>query len=91
MYAPKHRFVVRRVRSQTFLVPIGGNWNSNPALLELDPVGELIITCLPATADAVAQSIAERFDVDKETAREDATEFLEELVMMGLVHRAIDT
>lgn len=87
MYQEAWRLVVRRLNGVNYLVPIGGDWNKTAELIELDEVAAFIIRALPATIDQIVDQIVEAYDVSRETAFEDASVFLDQLISHGLIKK----
>lgn len=76
---------LRTIDDITYLVPIGGDWNSSPALIELNEVGAFIIESLPCTFDELIDAVTSEFDVSQATAADDTQAFLSDLLQMKLI------
>jgi len=79
--------VTRKISGETFVLGISGELANMDRMYALDEVGEVIWNRLAqqASLEEVVDAVTERFEVDPETARKDAREFLERLVAMKLL------
>ena len=74
-------FMMRTIIDETILVPIGNKVLDFRALINLTPVGVFICSELneDRTYQAVLECIIKEYDVDEDIARQDLTEFLDQL------------
>jgi len=81
--------VQRSVAGESILVPIRGNVADMQRLYALDAVAECVWDCLDGERGLVdiAVVVAEKFDVDQETAEKDVGLFLDDLLKNELIVR----
>jgi hypothetical protein len=87
VYKKSGDVVHRRVAGESVLVPVRGNVADMQCLYALDEVAEYIWNCIDGESSAgwIAAKVAEKFDVDEETAERDAGLFIEDLLKHELV------
>lgn len=92
-YAQKPKIVTRFIAGETLLVPISGNLADMQRIFTLNPVAAFIWEALDGKTgfDHLCQGIIARFEVSKEQAEKDLTEFLHALNDAGLVQTAGQT
>lgn len=83
----KNDFVMQSVDGETLLVPIGAQVMELNGLIMLNDTGTFVWELLAAdrSLDELTTAVAERFDVDPETAITDVRTFVDEIVKMGLL------
>jgi hypothetical protein len=81
LYRKNPNFVFRQIADEFVLVPIHHDVADMEAIYTLDGVGARIWELLDGERDgqAVLRQIVEEYDVERETARADLIEFLEQL------------
>ena len=80
-------YIVRKIAGETLLVPTGAASREFSGLITLNELGAFIWEHLNEARDvsALAELIAAEYDVDTETARTDAQEFLDLLAGQHMV------
>lgn len=88
-YAPARNLVTRRIAGRTVLVPVAHGVADMESVYTLNEVGTRIWEMVPETADpaAIAERLAEEFQVSPAEAARDTREFLSELEAAGLILR----
>ena len=83
-------FVTRHLAGETLIVPVAGGVAELECIYVLNGTGARIWDLLaePATAEQLARTIANEFEVSLEGAAQDVSEFLESLLSGGLVQRS---
>ncbi len=78
---------MRTVGDETILVPIRSHVADLESVFVTNDVGRAIWEMLesPQTAEHIAAAVVERFDVSETQARDDAVEFLRQLIEARLV------
>ena len=86
-YRRKEDVVGRDIAGEYLLVPLKGNLAELQAIFTLNPTGRCIWEALeePKTRDEVSATLAERFDIGEEEAKDDFDEFMKTLVDEDLV------
>jgi hypothetical protein len=86
-YARSERMVGRRIAGEYIIVPIVGRGADLDAIFHLNGVGAFIWEKLDGTTtgEAIAEAIAERYEVDRTTACRDYVEFMEKLESVGAI------
>lgn len=74
-------FLLKNVAGKLVLVPVGKAAVSFPGMITVNPAGQFIWELLETeqTLDSVTQAMTARYEVDAETAREDAKVFIDRL------------
>jgi hypothetical protein len=83
----KDDFLLKNVGGMDFLVPLGAKVKDMNCLITLNPAGRCIWELLAEdrSVEEMAAEIAERFDVDAESARVDVRAFLDDIGRFGLL------
>lgn len=83
----KYEFAVREIAGEYVLIPMGGAALAFSGMVSTNAVGACICRQLKqeTTLEAVLDGICEEFDIDRETARQDMLEFLENLRRANLL------
>lgn len=91
-FRPKDDLVYRKVADESLLVPIRGKLADMQRVFALNPVAALVWESLDGdtSISTIVQRITEKFNVDSETAENDAVAFLEELIDQDLIAEAED-
>ena len=78
-------YLIRTIAGETILIPSGAAAHRFNGLVTVNALGAFIWELLgsPTDLDAIVSRITEEYDVDTETARRDAEEFLGELRKIG--------
>lgn len=79
--------VSRKIAGELFLVPVSGKLADMQNFYALTPVAEFIWERLDGKTglDEIREAVLARFDVTREQAEADISEFAEELATVGLV------
>lgn len=79
--------VTREIVGETFLVPIKGELASMDKLFVLNPLATYIWVQFNGARDAttILQGIMNRFDIDVDTARNDCSQFIKDLMDAKLI------
>jgi hypothetical protein len=83
----KDDFLLKNVGGQDFLVPLGAKVRDMNCLITLNATGRCIWELLAKdrSIEELAAGLAERFDVDKESAHADVQAFLDNIARFGLL------
>ena len=83
----KGDFIVREIGGESFLVPIGEAAQKFSGLFMLDEVGAFIWSRLAAGEDEgrIVAAILEEYEVSRDEAAADVSEFLQKLRDMGVL------
>lgn len=78
-------FIMREIAGETILIPSGAAAQKFNGLITVNELGTFIWNALAEdiTLDALVGRITDAYEVDAETARADAVEFLDELRQVG--------
>ena len=78
-------FIMREIAGETILIPSGAAAQKFNGLVTVNALGAFIWDVLQAPTDleALVTRITDEYDVDADTARRDAEEFLSELRRIG--------
>lgn len=90
-YRKKGEIVTRSIAGETILVPIRAKLADMEQLIVLDGIGDFVWERLDGKTEvtAIVDAVANEYDVDKETARQDVREFLDALVKAGLIEEPV--
>ncbi|MBR3299013.1 MAG: PqqD family protein [Clostridia bacterium] len=77
----KNNYVIREIMGDTILVPIGDHLLEFNGLITLNELGIFILNMLPdvENEDAIVERILDEYEVDRETAAADVSEFMGKL------------
>lgn len=83
-------YIVREIAGETILIPSGLAAQKFNGLVTVNELGSFIWNVLAedVTLDELVGRITDSYDVDAETARTDALEFLDELRQIGALEEA---
>ena len=83
----KNDFIMQNVGGENLLVPLGAQVMDLNGLITLNGTAACVWELLAAerSLDELTAAVAERFDVDPETARADVQTFVDEIAKMGLL------
>ena len=83
-------YIVREIAGETILIPSGLAAQKFNGLVTVNDLGTFIWNSLSEdlTVDQLVEKITEAYEVDAETARADALEFLDELRQIGALEEA---
>ena len=78
-------YLLRTIAGETILIPSGAAAQKFNGLVTVNAIGAFIWDVLqtPTDLDALVARITDEYEVDAETARRDAEEFLSELRRIG--------
>lgn len=77
----KYEFAVREIAGEFVLIPMGGAALAFSGMVSTNAVGAFICEKLQQeiTQEALLEAICGEFDIDRDTARQDMLQFLENL------------
>ena len=80
-------FIAREIAGELVIVPVGEAAKSNDQLISANEVGAFIWNALAAgkSLDETVAAILEEFEIDGQTARADAEQFICELKEIGAI------
>lgn len=83
----KNDFIMQDVGGENLLVPLGAQVMDLNGLITLNDTAACVWELLAAerSLDELTAAVAERFDVDHETACADVQTFVDEIAKMGLL------
>ena len=83
----KNDFIMQDVGGENLLVPLGAQVMDLNGLITLNDTAACVWELLAAerSLDELTAAVAERFDVDPETARADVQTFVDEIAKIGLL------
>jgi hypothetical protein len=86
-YKRKANYITRQIAGETLLVPTAGKIADLQRVIALNSVGAFIWEQLTSrqSLDGIVAAVSTKFAVDAESARRDATEFLEQLESANLI------
>ena len=86
-YRKKENIVTRQIAGETLLVPIYGDLANMEKIFTLDPVAAFIWEQLDGekSLEDIRDGVLDAFDVKKEQAETDISEFIDELVKADLI------
>ena len=78
-------FILREIAGESILIPVGAAAAKFNGLITLNETGATIFKAMAqdTTLDALVDAITAEYDIDRETARCDAEEFLQQLRQAG--------
>lgn len=87
VFQKKHDIVFRKIADEAILVPIRGNVADMHRLFMLNPVAEFIWQHFEqnTSLDAICMKLEDDFDVSREQAEKDLSEFVLELQKFDLI------
>ncbi len=85
-YRIKPGFIMREIAGESFAVPVDAE-NGSSNIVILNPVSKLLWEKLreETTIDELVAAVRSQFEVDPETAKNDITDFIEELENNGFL------
>lgn len=80
-------FIKREIGTQTVIVAVGEATKTFNGMISVNKTGSYIWDLLEndITLDAITEALVARYEIDAETARADAAEFIEALKGVGAV------
>ena len=83
----KNDFIMQNVGGENLLVPLGAQVREFNGLITLNGTAACVWGLLAAerSVDELTAAVAERFDVDPETACADVRRFVQEIAKIGLL------
>jgi len=92
IYRKKENIVTRQIAGETLLVPIYGDLANMEKIFTLDPVAAFIWDQLDGTKSLkdIREGVIDAFDVKKEEAETDMSEFIDELLKARLIDTPIE-
>ena len=83
----KHEFVVREIAGETLLVPVGTATLSLNGMLVLNECGKFLWDRIPdaGSEEDLINALLAEYEVNRQTAAQDVTEFLESLRKLGIL------
>ncbi len=83
----KKELIKREIAGDCILVPVGKAIYDNNGLFALNPVAARIWDILPdvQTEEEILVALLEEYDIDRETAQQDVSDFLCELKRFGII------
>ncbi len=90
-YRRRPDLIARHIAGETLLVPLAGKIADLQRVIALNATGALIWEKLetPRNLDGIVAALVAAFSVDADTARRDATEFLERLESANLLETVV--
>ena len=82
-------FVLREIAGDYVIIPIGRTVLSFNGLITVNEIGAFLWNLLQedVTKEELVAKVLDEYEVDEETAREDIQEFLDTLVIGGILER----
>ena len=83
----KKELIIREIAGDTILVPVGKTVYDSNGLFVLNELGAFIWKLLPAATNEndIMEAVLREYDVSREEAQKDISEFLEKLKDMGIL------
>ena len=83
----KKELIKRQIAGDTVLVPVGKTVYESNGLFVLNELGNFIWDLLPQaqSKEAVLETVLAEYEVDRETAEKDITEFFSKLEQLGIL------
>ncbi len=84
----KYKFVIRQVGNQAVAVAVGKDNAQFNGMIKLNQSGEFIFRHLSngnPTIEEITSALVQEYNVDLETARSTATQFIDDLKQNGLI------
>ena len=80
-------FMIRHIANETIVVPTGDAAQNFNGMITLNGVASFIVENIEQckSEDELIEKMLEEFEIDKDTLRNDAMEFLEQLLKVGIV------
>lgn len=84
-------YIMREIAGETILIPSGRAAKKFNGLVTVNELGGFIWNLLSeeVTLDTIVERITEDYEIDADTARTDAMEFLDELRRVGALEEAL--
>ena len=78
-------FILREIAGESMLIPVGAAAAKFNGLITLNETGATIFKALAheTSLEALVDAVTAEYDIDRETARNDAEEFLQQLRLAG--------
>ena len=86
-YMQADNLVTRQIAGETIIVPVGSGAGHVNAIFTLNCLGSIVwdMLSVPTADHKILQSICEKYEVPREQAQTDLTEFLDSLCAVGLL------
>ncbi len=83
----KHEFIVREIMGEYVLVPAGDSALTFGGMITTSEVGAFLIALMKndVTEEELINKLMDEYEVDKETAAADVSEFLSQLNQLGII------
>ena len=83
----RYEFVARSIAGEHFLVPIGEAARQFSGMFALNELGAFLWEAIPGAVDEaeLVDRVLDEYEVDQATARQDVSEFLDNLRAMGIL------
>lgn len=80
-------FILREVAGENFLIPLGQAALRIHGMIVMTESGVLLWKKLQTeqTIEGLTESLLEEYDVDRQTAQKDVTEFIEKMYQIGIL------
>ena len=80
-------FILREVAGENFLIPLGQAALRIHGMIVMTDSGVLLWKKLQTeqTIESLTESLLEEYDVDRQTAQKDVTEFIEKMYQIGIL------
>ncbi|MCI7181910.1 MAG: PqqD family protein [Schaedlerella sp.] len=80
-------FILREVAGENFLIPLGQAALRIHGMIVMTESGVLLWKKLQTeqTIESLTESLLEEYDVDRQTAQKDVTEFIEKMYQIGIL------
>ncbi len=80
-------FILREVAGENFLIPVGQAALRIHGMIVMTESGVFLWEKLQAeqTIESLTESLLEEYDVDRQTAQKDVTEFIEKMRQIGIL------
>ena len=80
-------FILREVAGENFLIPLGHAALRIHGMIVMTESGVLLWKKLQTeqTIESLTESLLEEYDVDRQTAQKDVTEFIEKMYQIGIL------
>lgn len=86
-YRKRPNFIAREIAGETLLVPVTGKVADLQRVIALNGVGAFIWEQLeqPRDLEGIVTALVDAFEVDSETARKDAVEFIDQMKSAAVI------